>query len=560
MKRRATALCALNFLGAVAFAQSSTPNTAGTIAGRVLRADTGAPMASALVTLMPDTEGATVSDRRTRTREDGGFSFTGVTPGDYNLRPEKNGFLAAEYDDVDQDSQGDSLTVGRGANLKGIDLRLRRWGVISGTVTDETGDPVQGVRVIAVRPCYWPRGDRTFDVPASTYTNDLGQYRLAGLEAGDYYVGAGSGSDTGDKHLPDNARYTGAFYPAAEKISDAQIIEIAAGTEASAINFAVRIELNSYAIRGAVAGVGPGEFQNTSVQIRQESLAGITSYGDPMAYINVGKDGSFSLPSVSPGDYEIEAQHFQRSPTAKDDQVSVQVGLVTVRVTDADVGVRVAIPTAAIVHVKANLQNGDRPAGRNQGLFLVPADATATVGSANLPCCRTFDALGGFTFQDVMPGSYYFSLTGPFSAASYVERVVCNGTDYSEQPLVVSAGDAKFDCEMTIVADGAKLTGKVMNEKGPVRGYTVVAIPESQALRPLSGRVVGSPMPSDKKEGHFQIPALRPGDYLVFAVPYDRQQRYFAPDFAERNSESAVKIPIEPGESQNITLYPTNPR
>jgi hypothetical protein len=69
MKRRATALCALNFLGAVAFAQSSTPNTSGTIAGRVLRADTGAPMASALVTLMPDTEGATVSDRRTRTRE-----------------------------------------------------------------------------------------------------------------------------------------------------------------------------------------------------------------------------------------------------------------------------------------------------------------------------------------------------------------------------------------------------------------------------------------------------------------------------------------------------------
>lgn len=527
--------------------------------GRVLRADTGAPIASAVVTLTADAGATSISDRRTRTGEDGSFAFTDVTPGDYNLLAEKSGYLRAEYDDVDQDGEGDSLTVDPGVNLKDIDLRLRRWCVISGTVTDESGDPIQGVRVIAIRPRYLPGGDRIYDVPVSTYTNDLGQYRLAGLEPGDYYVGGGAGSETGDKHLPDNAKYGGVFYPAAEKIGDAQRIEIVAGAEMSGVSFALRTELNSYTIRGAVTGIAPGEFQNISVTVTKESLAGVRSYGDPTVYINAGKDGSFSLPSVPPGDYEIEARHFKRSSTDKDAQESVRVGVAVVHVTDADVSVRVAIPPPAIIRVKAHLQNSDTPAGRNQGVMPLPSDVTSMFGESRYHCCPTFDAQGALSLEDVMPGSYYFSLTGPFSAASYVERVDCNGADYSEQPLVVSPGDSEFDCEMTIGTDGAELAGTVIDEKGPARGYTVVAVPESQALREVPGGVIGSPTPSDK-EGHFQVPWLRPGDYLVFAVLDDPQQLYFAPDFAERNSESAAKITIKPGEPQNITLHPISPR
>lgn len=70
-------------------ARGQTPDTPGTVEGRAVGSADGAPVAFALVRLIPLPDG---QPRSMLTREDGGFRFTGVAPGTYRLRLERIGF------------------------------------------------------------------------------------------------------------------------------------------------------------------------------------------------------------------------------------------------------------------------------------------------------------------------------------------------------------------------------------------------------------------------------------------------------------------------------------
>ena len=64
-------------------------------------------------------------------------------------------------------------------------FRMLPTAVISGRVTDEDGDPMSGVRVIAQKK---NPGKATRESAAAATTNDLGEYRLAGLFPGQYWI------------------------------------------------------------------------------------------------------------------------------------------------------------------------------------------------------------------------------------------------------------------------------------------------------------------------------------------------------------------------------------
>ena len=57
--------------------------------------------------------------------------------------------------------------------------------VIAGRVTDEDGDPMQGVRVLVQRK---KPGKAGREAAGTEATNDLGEYRIAGLFPGQYWV------------------------------------------------------------------------------------------------------------------------------------------------------------------------------------------------------------------------------------------------------------------------------------------------------------------------------------------------------------------------------------
>src|SRR5207249_9748984 len=203
MLRRVYVSLMLVMLAVAAFAQSSRPGPqqpardtpaqqkdtppppGGRISGRVI-ADTGRPIkrARAFITAAELSGG-----RGSLTDENGIFDFTELPAGRYTLTVSKSGFVSLSYGQRRPLQAGTPLQLGDGEQLKGLEFRLPRGGVISGRVFDEDGEPVPGA-VIRVLRYQYLQGDRRLTPAGTGQTDDRGQYRVWGLMPGDYYVNA----------------------------------------------------------------------------------------------------------------------------------------------------------------------------------------------------------------------------------------------------------------------------------------------------------------------------------------------------------------------------------
>ncbi len=154
----------------------ATQRTA-TIRGRVTNA-AGEPLHRVKVTLVTSVPNPPSSVTDTR----GEFEITGVAAGSYYLTATRAGYLTIQYGQRRPREAGRTIPVKPGEIVEGINFALPRGAVLAGTITDDVGEPYQGVRVEAVEFRY-VRGRRVPVQAAAATTNDLGQYRLSGLAA-----------------------------------------------------------------------------------------------------------------------------------------------------------------------------------------------------------------------------------------------------------------------------------------------------------------------------------------------------------------------------------------
>jgi Carboxypeptidase regulatory-like domain len=168
-------------------AQSPTaPPATGRITGRVLTGDTGHPIRRARIVIRAqDAPGS----QAVLTDDDGNFDITGLAPGHYTVSASKTGFVSLEYGQRRPLQPGTPLQLGDGQQLRGIEFRLPRGGVITGHLLDDTGEPVPGAVVRVMRYRY-VQGERQLTPAGTAQTDDRGEYRVWGLDPGQYYVNA----------------------------------------------------------------------------------------------------------------------------------------------------------------------------------------------------------------------------------------------------------------------------------------------------------------------------------------------------------------------------------
>src|SRR5947209_10194432 len=166
--------------------QREAPPPGGRITGRVVTGDTGRPVkrARAFITAAELSGG-----RGALTDENGIFDFTELPAGRYTLTVSKSGFVSLSYGQRRPLQAGTPLQLADGQQLKGIEFRLPRGGVVAGHVFDEDGEPMAGAVVRVMRYQYL-QGDRRLTPAGTAQTDDKGQYRVWGLTPGDYYVNA----------------------------------------------------------------------------------------------------------------------------------------------------------------------------------------------------------------------------------------------------------------------------------------------------------------------------------------------------------------------------------
>jgi hypothetical protein len=140
---------------------------------------TGRPLARSLVTLRP-VDGTGGKPQSVRAGRIGQFAFT-VSAGMYLLRASRDGFAPFQYGQKEWKSAGRPMAVEQDGSLS-VDIRLRRYAAISGTVLDENEVGIPDHKVVAY-PAKQP-----LRIAATATTDDRGIYRIHGLEPGTYYV------------------------------------------------------------------------------------------------------------------------------------------------------------------------------------------------------------------------------------------------------------------------------------------------------------------------------------------------------------------------------------
>lgn len=261
-------------------------STSGSITGKVV-SESGQPLAGAGVFVRPI--GSAAMGRSTFTNAEGTFQMNGLEHTLYLITATSPAYVSPP-----PDLFGPPVTYRVGDSAR---LELLKGGVITGTVTSATGEPIVGIRVRpaiirdgngkAVNGQLLPSGER--------YTDDRGIYRLYGLSPGTYVVVAGGGSSWGvnlfDLDVP-------TFSPSSTRDTAAQL-EVRSGEEVTA-DIRYRGD-QGHSISGRVK---TGANNTASVTVLSVGEQNLSSFAFQQA-----EDRGFAVTGLADGTYDLVAQH-----------------------------------------------------------------------------------------------------------------------------------------------------------------------------------------------------------------------------------------------------------
>jgi hypothetical protein len=158
----------------------------GAISGVVIDGATGRPLPGAVVSLGRPT-GILAAPSRSTTDELGRFVFTRLPDSDYPIYVSKPGYQDGQLGEAGSNPAGRYVHLRNGQWFQDARVPLWRPGAISGTVTDEAGEPVVGIPV-RVLTRVMVAGRPFLATENEALTDDRGRYRMADLRPGQYVV------------------------------------------------------------------------------------------------------------------------------------------------------------------------------------------------------------------------------------------------------------------------------------------------------------------------------------------------------------------------------------
>ena len=519
-------------------ARTSSSPTTSSIRGRILAADTGRAVWGARVRLVASELPA---PRVVGTDVGGRYEIAGLPAGRYILTASKSGFLELSYGQTRPFESGKPIVLAVGQTVENIDVRLPRAGAINGRVTDESGYPLINALVIVMR-AQFRRGIRQLVSVAAGPTDDRGEFRIAGLSPGAFYVSAvktfviGAGGS-----IDFETGYARTFFPGTWNPADARPVTVKLGQTSSAGTLALASRASS--ITGTVADADGRPFR-ASVNVR---VAGI----DPTASAVVDPKGNFKVEGLGPGEYTLRAIESVppgagvRAPTL-DPQVAVA---------------RIVLTGESVAGVRLNAVRLPDATGR---IVLDPlATATVPVSSINI----------GTTPADPLDVAWYTTtvspaedmrftlnappgrmLVRPTLPRGWVLRAVrLKGDDVTDAGIEFRAGESVRDIEIELTNRLTTVTGSARGLKGEsLTDYTVLLFARDPERWKSDGRWFALARPDQK--GTFSVTGLAPGDYFAAILEYLDPGEAQNPDLLDRLRRNAASLTLREGEPASIEL------
>jgi 5-hydroxyisourate hydrolase-like protein (transthyretin family) len=229
---------------------------------------------------------------RARTDENGRFLFTNVAAGRYEIFAVTPGYF----------SPFELHSVADGVRVENVDLEIKRGGVIAGRIIDSRGRPVIEEK-ITLKKLDKPLSYHNYNPDDMSRTDDRGVYRIHGLREGRYLVSVGYAPDA--VGIAESRRfYPRVFYPNATSESEAKVIEVSEGSEATEVDITVSDPKEARDVSGRVVDAGTGKpVEGVKIEVRGVSSDGSPSDGGRES--ESGPNGGFRVSGLLLGKYAL---------------------------------------------------------------------------------------------------------------------------------------------------------------------------------------------------------------------------------------------------------------
>jgi hypothetical protein len=348
------------------------------------------------------------------------------------------------------------------------------------------------------------------------------------------------------------------YYPNASDFDSAGVVQLAAGTAASANLTPVRREY--YPVRIGVANGSRGNGHNVLVFPQGHGGPGYS-----LAYNEREQLIEGLLPN---GAYTLEVVSFGQGGATGQMNFSVRGGPFVGRSVSL-------LPNSSVsVIVKHQFESGDSPAAVVETLSDQPQGPRNTASERDVQVTlipleefgerepvspvRPSNGIGDqpLVFENLKPGRYRVRVE---VAKGYAATVSSGGTDLLRQPLVLSPGVATSPIDVAVRDDGAHVQGEIENwpEEARAHGSSFNApghLPACVYLVPRSGSG-GQFRVAWVNDGKFELSQVPPGEYEVLA--FDRPPL----DLEYESSEAMQKyegkwqgLHLGPGATENLKV------
>ena len=528
-------------LNAEAQAPARTPaaSETGSVRGRVTAAATGKPVRRARVVIRSTSETSRAPDISASTNSRGEFEALNVPPGPYSVSATRAGYVTVQYGQRRPRERGVTVEVQAGRVTDGIEIALPAGGVFSGQVTDELGEPFPGVRVDAMDMRYDAGRRRPFPAGVAT-TDDLGRFRISGLQPGSYYVMAAT-TETWKTEKKEVYGYASTYFPGVAA-NQAQLIPLGAGQERTDLNFTLTVS-RAARISGRVLRPTGEPLAGGSVSLMY-SYPGSVVMTSGARSVRTDQDGSFEFRDVPAAQYALSSGGANidlsvEGSDVKDLVVAQKVGSTVSGSVIADDG---GVPPFPSSGVRVMLVAG--------GDNVLP---TVYVNAVNTDWTFKLSNLGG---------PFMFRIRG-IPEDWTLGAVRLNDKDITDVPWdVPTRGQELSGLQIVVTQKIGKVSGVVADNRGaPTSAATVVVFADDPELWIPGSRFIRTTRPG--ADGTFSISGLPAGAYRALARDFVEDGQWEDRKFLEEARADAVRLTLAEGGSETISLKvpgPTRPR
>jgi carboxypeptidase family protein len=506
-------LTAALVLSGIGLTQAQSP-----FSGQVVADETGDPIANAQVMPTPAGLGTSV----VLTDGNGRFELTAAATNS-GVSVSKSGYTRRE------------IALPAGA----VQIRLRRGAVISGRVLDEFGDPVIAAHLAAQ---VVSTGSDNGTTAATTDTDDLGEYRLAGLPAGEFVVSMVTLSAQSTPFQLEEIRAGRSVGAAAQAVSY-PALPLQWGEQRGGIDFVVAATQSSgnpFSVAGlglppSRAGVAPNPPATGVIRGRVISADGRTLphaqvrllYRDrtPSSLVTAEADGRFEFRDVVAGALRVVASKAGYAPIPSEPAVPGPPILSTGRAVDlrdGEIRERLDVTLARWGTLTGHVfdELGDPLQGATVEVLQVRYQAGRRRLVHVQTAAHTTDDLGQYRLFALSPGQYIVSAVVGGAASTdvpgYVRSYYPGSPVASDAQFVAVAASQDVTGRDFAMFRGrtARISGSIINAAGEARAVGSLTLIPADGSTAVTSVPVGARLLSD---GQFEFPNVPDGQYIIRA-------------------------------------------